>query len=162
MVLGQPLEEGEPEQVALSLVDGHGEVVVEGIAERMADEKGAAAVHAEAVDRPVAHALARHDLRRNRLQFARLPRVDRRCGPGGEAVAGDDAGGDPGQAALDEFTGGDRLAPGAAAQGMVAGLPQQQPQRAGRLRSERDPPTVETMPDDPHRVGRSFRRLQDV
>ena len=162
VVLGEPLEEGEPEQFALSLVDGHSEVIVEGIAERMADEKRAAAVHAEAVDRPIAHTLACHDLRRDRLQLPRLPCVDRRRGPRGEAVAGDDAGGDPRQSPLHEFTRGDRLAPGAAAQGMVAGLPQEQPERACRLCGERDAATVESMPDDPHGVGRSLRRLQDV
>ena len=77
MMLGKPLEEGESEQVAFPFVDRDGEVVVERVAQRMADEKRAAAVHAEAVDRPFTHALAGHDLRRDRLQFPRLAGVDR-------------------------------------------------------------------------------------
>ena len=46
VVLDEPLEEGESEQVALPFIDGHGEVIVERVAERMADQKATAAVHA--------------------------------------------------------------------------------------------------------------------
>ena len=45
---------------------------------------------------------------------------------------------------------------------MIAGLSQQQPQRAGRLCGERDAAAVETVPDDPHAIGTPCRDIQDV
>ena len=46
---------------------------------------------------------------------------------------------------------------------MIAGLPQQQSQRASGLRGQRDAATVEAMPDNPHGIGGlCARRLQNV
>ena len=154
MVLGDPLEERQAEQVALTLVDRDREVVVQRIAERVAHEEGPAAVHAEGVDRRIADAVAGQHLRRDCLPLAALAPVDRRRRPCGQRIAGHDRHGDPAEPSLDQLPRRDRLVPGDPSRGMLAGLREQEPQRAGRLRSERDAAAVEAVPDDPHRIAR--------
>ena len=70
MTLGEPLEEGQPEEIALPFVDADGEMIVEGVAERMADEEGPATMNPQGIDRSLADGLTGHHLGRDRLELA--------------------------------------------------------------------------------------------
>ena len=155
MLLGKALEERKAEQVALSLVDRDGEVIVERIAQRVAHEKCPAPVHPQGIDRRLADALAGHHLGRDRLPLAALARIDRRRPPGSERIAGHDRRRDPAQPALHQLPRANRLLPGDPPRRMVGGLREEQPQRAGGLGGERHPAAIQPVPDDPHRVGRA-------
>ena len=70
MAFGEPLEERQSEEIALSFVDADGEMIVERVAERMADEEGPATMNPQGIDRSLANGLTGHNLGRDRLEFA--------------------------------------------------------------------------------------------
>ena len=157
---GEPLEQGEPEEVALTLVDADGEVVMQRVAERMPHEEGATAMHPQRIECRIAHAAARHGLRHDRLQLTCRARVDRRGRPQGDRITRLDRGGDSGEPALDELSRRNRPAPGMTVPGVRDRVSEHEPQRAPRLRRERHATTVESVPDDGHPIAIGARRKQ--
>jgi len=152
MPLGEAAKQGEPEQIALPLVDPDGEMVVPGVAQGVPHQEGPAAVDAQGVDRGIPHAAAGHHLRDDRLPLPAGGRVDGRGSPAAHRITGNDPGGDSSQPPLHQLSRGDRPPPGLTAGGKLGGVRQQQPQRARRLGRQRGPAAVESVPDDSERV----------
>ena len=70
MAFGEPLEERQSEEIALSFVDADGEMIVEGVAERMADKEGPATMNPQGINRSLANGLTGHHLGGDRLELA--------------------------------------------------------------------------------------------